>query len=186
MRSHLLCAPTIFVTGSAVSGPIVFVGPMASGKSSIGRQVAELLNLPFVDTDAEIVSQHGPIPEIFAVQGEAAFRALEEHVVLSALNQGEACIVSLGGGAVLSERTRDELKKHVVILLMTDQETVVSRANLEKRPLLRDDPNAWTRILAERLPFYEAVATVTFDVARLPKEMSAANIVAWLKEEGVV
>lgn len=186
MRSQRLCAPTIFVTGSAVSGPIVFIGPMASGKSSIGRQVSEILNLPFVDTDAEIVRKHGLIPDIFATQGEAAFRVLEEHEVLSALRGNEACIVSLGGGAVLSERTRVELKKHVVILLMTDQETVLTRANLEKRPLLRDDPNAWARILAERLPFYESVATVTFDVARLPKEQSAANIAAWLEEAGAL
>lgn len=156
---------------------------MASGKSSIGRQVAERLGVPFVDTDSIIVQQHGAVADIFARHGEPHFRELEEKAVTAALSGEEPKIVALGGGAVLSAVTRELLKQHTVVLLMTDEQTVLERANLEKRPLLRDDPNAWTRILKERLPLYEEVATVTFDTARLPKEASAERIVAWLKDE---
>lgn len=161
----------------------MFIGPMASGKSSIGRLVAEMLGVPFLDTDSEIVQQHGAVADIFARHGEAFFRELEEQTVADALTASEPKIVSLGGGAVLSKATRELLKNHTVVLLMTDEKTVLERANLEKRPLLRDDPSAWTRILNERLPFYQEVATVTFDTARLPKDKTAERIASWLKDE---
>lgn len=166
-----------------MAGPVVFIGPMASGKSSIGRQVADLLGVPFVDTDAQIVEKLGPIPEIFASLGEAKFREIEQGVVLDALRTNTLSVVALGGGAILSEQSREALREHTVVLLMTDESTVLERANLEKRPLLRDDPSAWSRILEERLPLYREVATVEFNVATLPKDVSAAKIVAWLREE---
>lgn len=168
-----------------MTGPVVFIGPMAAGKSSIGRQVAELLSVPFVDTDTEIVAKHGPIAELFASRGEDEFRRIEEQEVLRAISDDELKIVALGGGAVLSEQTRAALHSRTVILLMTDEATVLARANLDKRPLLRDDPSAWSRILNERMPYYQQVATVTFDVAKLPKETSAQKIVSWLREEDV-
>jgi shikimate kinase len=158
---------------------------MASGKSSIGRQVAELLAVPFVDTDVEIVAKYGPIAELFETRGEAAFREIEEQEVLRAIHDADLKVVALGGGAILSEQTRAALSACTVILLMTDEATVLARANLDKRPLLRDDPSAWSRILNERMPYYQQVASVTFDVSKLPKEVSAEKIAAWLREEDV-
>lgn len=171
------------MTGKSLSDAIVFIGPMASGKSSIGRQVAEQLSIPFIDTDEQIIAEHGPITEIFATQGEAVFRRLEEMAVTKALSQPGRRVVSLGGGAILSEKTRAALKNHTVILLMTDEETVLSRANLDKRPLLKNDPQAWSRLLQQRLPLYTEVATKTFEVAWLPKDVSAKKIVLWLETE---
>lgn len=162
---------------------LVLIGPMAAGKTSIGKLLAERLKVPFVDTDERIVSQHGPIPDFFAAHGEAAFREVEEAAVRDALEPGLTNVIALGGGAVLSEKTRGLLPDHLVVLLMTDAETVLSRANLEKRPLLKDDPGAWQRILDERLPLYTTLADVTMFTARLPKDRVADEIVTWLKNQ---
>lgn len=162
---------------------LVLIGPMAAGKTSVGRIVAEQLNIPFIDTDARIAEQHGAIPDIFASQGEAAFREIEAEAVRSSLLPGLANVVSLGGGAVLSEQTREELRNHRVVLLMTDEETVLARANLEKRPLLREDPGAWQRILDDRMPLYTELADYTVHTARLPKDVVATDIVQWLNAQ---
>ena len=152
---------------------------MASGKSSIGRRVAALLNIPFVDTDSLIAAQHGAIADFFALHGEQEFRSVEEATVLAELQNPEPRVIALGGGAVLSAKTREALRSKNTVLLMTDADTVLNRANIEKRPLLKDDPQAWTRILNERLPLYEDVASVTFDTSKLPKDTIAQRIVDW-------
>lgn len=149
----------------------------------MGRRVAHLLARPFIDTDAEITKTSGTPSEIFATKGEAVFRTIEEAAVTHALEQPVPSVISLGGGAILSEETRQRLESYSVVLLTTDQETVLARANLEKRPLLRDDPAAWNRIYQERLPFYRAVADVEFDTRTLPKDHVAQQIVDWLKHE---
>jgi len=162
----------------------VFVGPMAAGKTSIGKLVAAELNVPFIDTDSEIANQYGSITEIFSSQGEESFRRIEERIVSETLQASSPCVVSLGGGAVTSQMTRDLLRNHTVILLMTTEQSVLSRANLSKRPLLKADPSAWARLLVERMPFYEEVAQKTFDTSRIPKAQSVKEILSWLKEEG--
>lgn len=159
---------------------LVLIGPMAAGKTSIGRIVAERLNVPFVDTDARITEKHGAIADLFETRGEATFREIEAETVSSSLLPGVQNVVSLGGGAVLSEQTRELLRDHPVVLLMTDAETVLARANLQKRPLLREDPGAWQRILDERMPLYTELADYTVHTARLPKDVVAEDIVAWL------
>lgn len=160
---------------------VVLIGPMASGKSSIGRHLAEILGREFIDTDALIVAEHGPITQIFDQMGESTFRQLEESAVAEAIGETRPAVISLGGGAVISPRNRELLEDQTVILLMTDLETVLARANLDKRPLLRDDPEAWNRILEERMPLYEAAADVTFDTGKLPREVLARRIADWLR-----
>lgn len=159
---------------------IVLVGPMAAGKTSIGRRVARELGIPFIDSDARIVQEHGPIPEIFEAHGEAKFREIEAATVAAELAEPGARILALGGGAVLAEETRERLGAHPVILLMTTERAVKRTANLTKRPLLRDDPGAWSRILEERRPVYEAVADVTFRTDRASKEQLVRRIAAWI------
>lgn len=160
---------------------VVLIGPMASGKSSIGRHLAALLGREFIDTDSMIVAKHGPITQIFDQLGESTFRQLEESAVAEAIRETKPAVISLGGGAIISPRNRALLENQTVILLMTDLETVLSRANLEKRPLLRDDPEAWNRILEERMPLYQAAADVTFDTGKLPRELLAQRIADWLR-----
>lgn len=173
---------------AAISGPIVFIGPMASGKSSIGRRVAKLLGVPFFDSDKVFVAEHGVIADYFTSHGEQAFREREADVVEQLLAQARASlasgapsVIALGGGSILSERTRSNLADAHIVLVMTTEEAVLGRSNLSARPLLANDPSAWSRILAERLPIYEQLACATFDTSRLPKDQIAASIIAWVK-----
>ncbi|EYT52715.1 shikimate kinase [Leucobacter sp. UCD-THU] len=160
---------------------VVFVGPMAAGKTSLGKRVARELGVPFIDTDAVFVRQYGPITEFFERHGEPEFRRLEAEVIAAELATGGGRIVALGGGAVLTESTRRLLAEHPVVLLMTTQEAVLRTANLSRRPLLRDDPVAWGRILEERRPLYEEVADVTYRTDRATKEQLARRVAQWAR-----
>ncbi|MBL3690973.1 shikimate kinase [Leucobacter chromiireducens subsp. chromiireducens] len=163
---------------------IVFVGPMAAGKTSLGKRVARELGVPFVDTDAVFVRQHGAITDFFAAHGEPEFRRIEADVIAQELAHRGGRIVALGGGAVLTERTRELLASFPVVLLMTTQEAVLRTANLSRRPLLRDDPNAWGRILEERRPLYEEVSDVTYRTDRATKEQLARRVAQWARSFG--
>lgn len=160
---------------------IVFVGPMAAGKTSLGKRVARELQIPFVDTDAVFVRRHGPITDFFAAHGEAEFRRIEAEVIAAELAVPGARIVALGGGAVVTAETRERLAAHPVVLLMTTQEAVLRTANLSRRPLLRDDPEAWGRILEARRPYYEEVADVTYRTDRATKEQLARKVAQWAR-----
>ncbi|CDK00831.1 Shikimate kinase [Microbacterium sp. C448] len=171
------------MNSSADARAIVFIGPMGAGKTSIGRRVARALHLPFVDTDRVIVRDHGPIPEIFTIQGEPRFRALEREAVAESLGHGG--VISLGGGAVLDADTRAALAPHRVVYLTVSPETVASRIRDANRPLVAgDDPvGAWERIYAERRPLYEEVADVTFDTSSGPITHVATAVLDWLKAD---
>ncbi|WP_248283377.1 shikimate kinase [Cryobacterium arcticum] len=162
--------------------PLVFIGPMASGKSKIGRRVARALRVPFIDTDKDIVAEHGPITEIFAANGEDHFRALERAAVAAALQRSRA-VVSLGGGAVLDPASRADLRRATVISLSTTAEAVRNRTKNAKRPLLAAGPDAWQRIYDERRPLYEALASVSFDTSTRPVDAIAADIVKWVRTQ---
>ena len=162
--------------------PLVFIGPMASGKSKIGRRVARTLRVPFIDTDKDIVAAHGPITEIFAQHGEDHFRALERAAVAAAL-QRDRVIVSLGGGAVLDPATRADLRRATVVSLSTTAEAVRNRTKNAKRPLLAAGPDAWQRIYDERRPLYEALASIHFDTSTRPVDAIAADIVKWVRQQ---
>lgn len=163
---------------------IVFVGPMAAGKTSLGKRVARDLGVPFVDTDAVFQARHGVIAEFFVKHGEEEFRRLEAEVVAEQLAVPGLRVVALGGGAVLAESTRVLLRDHPVVLLMTTQEAVLRTANLSRRPLLRDDPEAWGRILRARKPLYDEVSDVTFRTDRATKEQLAARVIEWVRARG--
>lgn len=166
--------------------PLVFIGPMAAGKSKIGRLVARRLAVPFIDTDKVVAAQHGPIPEIFATQGEPAFRTFERDAVVEALH-GDA-VVSLGGGAVLHPDTRIELADHTVVLLTVTRDAVAKRLVGSGRPLLgsagenADAVERWAAIADARMPIYEALATETFDTSARPITRIADDIVTWARE----
>jgi len=163
---------------------IVFVGPMAAGKTSLGRRVAKDLGVQFVDSDAVFQSRHGVITEFFERQGEPEFRRIEAEIIAEQLAQPGLRILALGGGAVLTESTRVLLRGHPVVLLMTTQAAVLRTANLSRRPLLRDDPEAWGRILAVRKPLYEEVADVTFRTDRATKEQLSKRVIEWARARG--
>lgn len=163
---------------------IVFVGPMAAGKTSLGRRVAKDLGIPFIDTDVVFTRSHGAITDFFTEHGESAFREIEADIIARELSEPGARILALGGGAVITERTRQLLKEFPVVLLMTTQASVLRTANLDKRPLLRNDPGAWGRILDARRPFYAEVADVTFRTDRATKEQLSRRVVQWARAQG--
>ena len=163
---------------------IVFVGPMAAGKTSLGRRVAKELGVAFVDTDAVFQGRHGVITEFFEQHGETEFRRIEAEIIAEQLAVPGLRIVALGGGAVLTDSTRALLAGFPVVLLMTTQAAVLRTANLSRRPLLRDDPEAWGRILEMRRPLYEEVSDVTFRTDRATKEQLTRRVIEWARARG--
>ncbi|MFD4367665.1 shikimate kinase [Rhodococcus sp. NPDC058521] len=141
----------------------VLVGPPGAGKSTIGRRLAQTLDVALFDTDAAIEQEsQRAIKDIFAQDGEPTFRAMEEDVVARAL-ENETGIVSLGGGAILSERTRALLRGHTVIYLeISVAEGLKRTGNNTSRPLLAggDAKAKYEELMRRRRPLYRKVATI--------------------------
>ncbi|GAA1774184.1 shikimate kinase AroK [Agromyces lapidis] len=145
--------------------PLVLVGPMGAGKSRVGQRLAATAGAPFIDTDARIAERYGAIDEIFAREGEEYFRVIEREVVAEALR--EEAVVSLGGGAVLHDDTRDDLARLAVVWLQVSREAVAPRLAGGNRPLIADGGlDRWSAILEARRPLYAAVADLTIDTSR--------------------
>ncbi|MGW4885030.1 shikimate kinase [Streptomyces murinus] len=163
-----------------MSGPrLVLVGPMGVGKSTVGRLLAERLDVGYRDTDDDIVAAEGrEISEIFVDEGEEHFRALEKAAVASALAEHRG-VLALGGGAVLDADTRALLAPHPVVYLSMDVEEAVRRTGLNvARPLLAVNPRKqWRELMEARRHLYEEVATavVTTD-GRTPEEVAQAAL----------
>lgn len=138
--------------------PIIFIGPMGAGKSTLGKKLAKQLGRDFIDTDRVIESEHGSITDIFEASGEEYFRTLEERAFKSAMEKGG--VIATGGGVVLSKANRDLMNSGLVVFLDSTKDAVIERVNLEKRPLLKDNPDRWQEIYDQRLPLYREVADV--------------------------
>jgi shikimate kinase len=143
--------------------PVVLVGPMGVGKTTVGKKLAKRLDLPFVDTDAVITKNHGDISAIFADRGEPAFREIESDVLVSLLN--EPAVISTGGGAVLHEKSREALSLATVVYLSTDGKHIASRLKGGNRPLIKNGISDWRQIYNSRKPLYEQVADFTVDTS---------------------
>lgn len=146
--------------------PIVLVGLMGAGKSSIGRRLAEKLNFPFVDADHEIeVAADKSIAEIFADHGETYFREGERRVISRLIENG-AQVLATGGGAFINDDTRERIAGHgVSVWLKADLPLLMKRVNKRAdRPLLlNDNPQAvMQRLMDARYPIY-AKADVTVE-----------------------
>ncbi len=140
--------------------PVVLVGMMGSGKSTIGRRLGARLHMPFLDADHEIEIAHAglTVSEIFAQHGEPYFRDGEARVIARLL-EGGPCVVATGGGAFMREETRNRIHdKAVSIWLRADGDVILKRVKRRAdRPLLQTaDPAATIeRLIAERSPFYQ-------------------------------
>ncbi|MER6445183.1 shikimate kinase [Streptomyces venezuelae] len=160
------------------AGPlVVLVGPMGSGKSTVGALLAERLGVPYRDTDADIVTAQGrPISDIFVDEGEPYFRELERQAVAAAVS-GHTGVLALGGGAVLDEGTRALLAGLPVVYLSMDVEEAVRRVGLgAARPLLAVNPRRqWRELMDARRPLYTEVARVVVATDdRTPEEVAQA------------
>lgn len=164
--------------------PIVLVGLMGAGKSSIGRRLAQRLDLPFVDADKEIEVAAGcTIEEIFERFGEAAFRDGERRVILRLLDQSPH-VLATGGGAFMDPVVRARVHEVAVsIWLHAEIELLVKRVSRRNnRPLLKgDDPHAvLTRLIDQRYPVY-AEADIRVDSADGPPELTVQKAVDGLQ-----
>ena len=138
--------------------PVVLVGLMGAGKTSIGRRLAQRLGIGFVDSDSEIeTAANATIAEIFDRNGEAEFRAGERRVIARLLNNGVQ-ILATGGGAFMDPETRARLKSDaVVVWLRADLDTLVKRVVRKKtRPLLNtgDPAEILAGLMLVRHPVY--------------------------------
>lgn len=159
----------------------VLVGAPGAGKSTVGKRVARALEVDFIDTDAVIVERAGkPISDIFVQDGEAAFRVLEEEVVSDVLATSDG-VVALGGGAILSERTRALLAGHQVVWLRVGLSDAARRVGMNTaRPLLLGNVRTQLKALMDaRAPLYESVSTTIIDTTdRKVREIVDAVLVA--------
>lgn len=138
---------------------IVLIGPMGSGKTTLGKKLAAELKVEFVDTDKIVARHHGAITRIFETKGEPHFRELETKALEKALKSN--CVVATGGGAVLSELNQKLMREHHVVFLDTTAEHVLGKINLSKRPLLKDNPAKWQEIYDQREEIYRSLADQT-------------------------
>ncbi len=144
---------------------IFLVGPMGAGITTIGKQLAQLLHLEFIDTDQEIESRTGaPIDWIFDIEGEDGFRAREKEIIAE-LSQRQGIVLATGGGAVVTPENRTFLAgRGIVVYLETSIEQQLERTRKDKRrPLLQntDDPEATLIALhKERDAQYREIADV--------------------------
>ncbi|HCA85660.1 MAG TPA: shikimate kinase [Streptomyces sp.] len=159
-------------------GPLaVLVGPPGAGKSTVGALLAERLRAAYRDTDADVERTAGkPIPEIFYDEGEPYFRELEREAVRAAVAEHTG-VLSLGGGAILDEKTRALLAGLPVVFLDVALADAVKRVGLDvARPLLMINPRqAWRALMEERRPLYTEVArAVVTTEGRTPEDVTEA------------
>lgn len=158
-----------------MSPKLVIVGPPGAGKTTIGRLLAGRLGGELRDTDTDVERLAGkPISEIFIDDGEAVFRSLERAAVAAAVAEHDG-VVALGGGAVLDEGTRALLASLRVVFLDVGLADAAARVGLNRdRPLLIGNPRAQlNRLMNERRPLYEDVATITVDTSgRTPEDVA--------------
>lgn len=162
---------------------IVLIGYMGTGKSSVGKYLAQRLGKQFVELDEEIIKRAGKsIPTIFAEDGETAFRKLEAEVV-EEWSQGENLVISTGGGAVINPKNVENLrKKGVLIGLSARSEVILARIeNDNNRPLLavEDRLGKIQEMLEQRSPFYQ-LADYTVDGSELTLQEVGEHILGFL------
>ncbi len=167
---------------------IALIGFMGTGKSAVGRALAEKLGWEFVEMDSLIEGMAGkPIPEIFQQDGEIAFRELEIEVT-KRLAQGTRQAIACGGGMVLNKINTDRLREtSPMVYLKASPRKILERtsAGENERPLL-DVPDPAQRIrelLDFRKPFYQRSADITIDTSRLSIDKVADLIINRLKED---
>ncbi len=146
--------------------PLVLVGLMGAGKTTVGRRLAHVLDVPFVDSDQEIMEAAGcSIADIFELYGEDVFRDLERKVLLRLLS-GVPCVLATGGGAFMNEAIRSAIATQALsVWLKAELPVLLERVSRrDSRPLLKtgDKKHILERLMDERYPVY-ASADITID-----------------------
>ncbi|MEI6643816.1 MAG: shikimate kinase [Novosphingobium sp.] len=186
-----LSSTAITRLSARIDRPIVLVGMMGVGKTTVGRKLSAMLNIPFCDADEEIErAAQMSIPEIFAHFGEAYFRSGERRVIARLVGEDGAPVrrvLATGGGAFVDPETRALiLRRAIAVWLDSDVDTLVARVGRKgNRPLLRtgDPREILSRLKAERAPAY-AEAPIHITSSNQPHQATALSILkaidAWL------
>lgn len=179
----------IAALAARIDRPVVLVGMMGTGKSSVGRRIASLLHFPFLDADEEIeTAAQMSIPEIFASYGEPYFRDGERRVIARLIDgPGTRLVLATGGGAFINEETRALiLSRTIPVWLDSDVDTLLDRVGRkDNRPLLNqgDPREILTRLRAERESAYSQ-APIHVKSTRGPHSRTVAKVLrgieAWL------
>ncbi len=173
----------------AANPNIYLVGPMGAGKTTIGRRIAELKGMHFVDSDHEVEKRTGvDISFIFDMEGEEGFRK-RERAMIAELSEQPNTVMATGGGAILDSDTRDLLSaRGVVVYLETSLEQQLARTrNATNRPILEgsDDVEATlTKLMAERDPLYRQIADIVIATGDQQARRLAREIVEQLEAIG--
>jgi shikimate kinase len=168
-----------------MTGRILLVGMMGSGKTTVGRILASRLGVRYVDSDEEVEALTGhTVRELFEAGGERAFRPVESEALAAALVGDEPAVVSVAGGAVIDPKNRALLRRAgTVVWLRARPETLLERVSRgdDHRPLLERDPaGVLARLDHRRRPLYEEVADVVVDVDELGPDAVADRVLAAL------
>lgn len=168
--------------------PLVLVGLMGAGKSTVGRRLATGLNLDFVDSDNEIAEAAGcSISDIFETYGESIFRDLEKRVLLRLIGSAP-CVIATGGGAFINDDIRSAIKAQAVsVWLRADLDVLVERVSRrDTRPLLKsgDKGEILRRLMDERYPIYSE-ADIVIDSNAGPHDTVVTDIMAALQKRAI-
>lgn len=169
---------------------VVLIGYRGSGKSTVGRKLADRLWQPFVDTDELVVKSAGKsIKEIFETQGETRFRELETEAIREAVAMSD-CVIALGGGAIMRDENRHTIKEsgHRIVYLKCDPAELHRRIHADPETLAARPPLTQLggneaevrRLLAEREPVYRQMMHAELDVTHLSAEDAVVYIVRLL------
>lgn len=166
--------------------PVVLVGLMGAGKSTIGRRLAHALGVAFIDSDNEIVEAAGcSVADIFETYGESIFRDLEQRVLCRLLGN-EPCVIATGGGAFINPTIREAIKgKATSVWLKAELEILLERVSRrDTRPLLKsgDKSVILSKLMEERYPIY-AEADIAIDSNAGLHEMVVAGIIDALRNK---
>ncbi|MGP1871582.1 MAG: shikimate kinase AroK [Arsenophonus sp. ER-BJ3-MAG3] len=164
---------------------IFLVGPMGAGKSTIGRQLAQQLNMEFFDSDQEIERRTGAdVSWIFDLEGEEGFREREEKII-SELTEKQGIVLATGGGSIISKETRNRLSSRGVVIYLetTIDKQMIRTQRDKKRPLLQVDEidrKVLEKLAQERNPLYEEIKDITIHTNNQSAKMITNNIIVLL------
>lgn len=166
--------------------PIVLIGFMGAGKTTVSKKLAKELGKSMIDMDEHLVKRLGcTIDAYFADFGETAFRIQEATFLKEALQKDS--IIATGGGVILSKENRALLKKQCVIYLKAETDVLIERIRQDKkniRPLaLKNNDSELKKLLLERGKWYERLASVTIDTTKKAPEEIVKEIIKWVEND---
>jgi shikimate kinase len=172
-----------------VSEHVVLVGLMGSGKSTVGRELAALLDRPLIDNDEQVRATTGRgVGEISLAEGVSEMRRLESEALARALAGPEPAVITAAAGTILDEQVRSSLREPYVVWLRAEPATLASRVTTDPlRPLLGDQPEAVLQTMdQERRVLYAEVADLSVQVDDLAPADVAASIAAGLSQRNTL